>query len=496
MYLSEINLKSFQGFKRQQNIRLAPLTFIFGPNSAGKSSVIRSLLLGKQNLLRQATPDSNFPWRFAGEDVDLAGFSNTVYNHTGEFIHLGFAISLADLTEKPHKMAETIEEIKFSYRINSDELVSAFSLQYGLKTPNKSEAEKSFALKFELLEGAWVAKFENLNSSEAFSQLIDTFAPSPHQGAKTKNTNELGARRLNQALKTFAINFRDAVPRFLQDESTSNLDSEAQALYRKTDDFRILRALNNACELASALLKVEFGTIRHVGALREIPKRFTLIEKVAQRSISRTNTDISGFLSDDEARKLASKWLLKLTGKAYELRFNKLNDGANNWVGNLASLTLFDRHTKTNVGFQDVGVGLSQLLPIITNLVIKVGTNPNQIVKNKDKHNLLLIEQPELHLHPKLQGDLADLLIDTSMLKIPGGPQIVAETHSENMIMRIQKRVREGVIRPEDVAILFVDRVPGKNGGNSVIEIGLDETGELAFELPISFTDLRIQDRF
>lgn len=496
MHLSQVNLKSFQGFKRQQNIRLAPLTLIFGPNSAGKSSVIRSILLAKQNLLRLGSPDAIFPWRFVGEDVDLAGFNNTVYKHTGDSIDIGFVLSLSDNSEKKHRLTESIDEIEYNYRIDSEEQVSKFSLEYRTSDPKSIEIKKIFVLQFELLNGLWKAKFDNLESANVFGQLIDTFAPNQLSSDKDSKRNEVSARKINQTLKTFQVNFRDAVPRFLEDESNGTLNAEAKALFRTTADFRILRALNNVCQVAAELVKVEFGTIRHVGALREIPKRFTLIEKTSQRTLSRTSSDISGFLSDDEARKLASKWLLKLTGKAYELKFNRLNDGENKWVGNISSLTLFDRHTKTNVGFQDVGVGLSQLLPIITNLVIKLGTNANQLVKNKAQHNLLLIEQPELHLHPKLQGDLADLLIDTSMLKIPGGPQIVAETHSENMIMRVQKRVREGVIKPEDVAILFVDRVPGKGGGNSVIEISLDSAGELAFELPISFTDLRIQDRF
>jgi predicted ATPase len=103
----------------------------------------------------------------------------------------------------------------------------------------------------------------------------------------------------------------------------------------------------------------------------------------------------------------------------------------------------------------------------------------------------VLIEQPELHLHPRLQGDLADLFIETA-LKGEQQNTFLLETHSEALILRLLRRVREGVIKPDDIAILYVSA--GDNG-STVKHIRIDEDGDFLDRWPNGFFEETYRDR-
>lgn len=125
------------------------------------------------------------------------------------------------------------------------------------------------------------------------------------------------------------------------------------------------------------------------------------------------------------------------------------------------------------VDLTSVGVGVSQVLPVVVScLMAKNGT-------------ILLIEQPELHLHPKLQMDLADFLIACCKF----GKQIIIETHSEHIVNRIRRRIAEGDDRElEDlVGILFVEQ---SNGVTQYRSPSINKFGGLGSDWPDGFLDV------
>jgi predicted ATPase len=123
-----------------------------------------------------------------------------------------------------------------------------------------------------------------------------------------------------------------------------------------------------------------------------------------------------------------------------------------------------------------VGVGVSQVLPIVAQLAL--GSN-----------DTVLLEQPELHLHPKAQADLGDLLVESVGL----GKQVIAETHSEHLLLRVLRRIRQGTLAPGDVSVLYVD---AGDSGSSVQELRLDSRGEFLDEWPNGFFEERIDELF
>lgn len=179
----------------------------------------------------------------------------------------------------------------------------------------------------------------------------------------------------------------------------------------------------------------------------------------------------------------------------------------------LYSLQLVNKKTGVWSRFTDVGFGFSQLLPIVTLL-------------NVSKGKTIVIEQPELHLHPSMQAEMADLIINgvkqetfkDRLLKELGKylfedptaykgysknkNSVIIETHSEHLILRILRRIRETTnkqnrtrpqISPDDVSVIYIQ--PGKSGSR-VIHIPITEDGDFSCDWPDGFFEERDKELF
>ena len=129
-----------------------------------------------------------------------------------------------------------------------------------------------------------------------------------------------------------------------------------------------------------------------------------------------------------------------------------------------------------NVALPDVGFGISQLLPFIVQSLVPT----NQIIS---------IEQPEVHVHPKLQADLGDLLAET--IKESSRKRFIIETHSEHLILRLQRLIRNKLLEPEDVSVIYVSRRPE---GAKAERLHLDEDGDFIDDWPNGFFPERLRE--
>lgn len=130
--------------------------------------------------------------------------------------------------------------------------------------------------------------------------------------------------------------------------------------------------------------------------------------------------------------------------------------------------------TKDLVNIVDVGFGVSQTLPVVVALRV---AKPGQLV---------YIEQPEIHLHPRAQVAMAGLLVNAAKR----GVRVVAETHSSLLLVGVQSLVAEGVLPPEGVVLHWFRRNP-KDGSTDVISAGLDRSGAYG-DWPQDFADVEL----
>jgi len=135
--------------------------------------------------------------------------------------------------------------------------------------------------------------------------------------------------------------------------------------------------------------------------------------------------------------------------------------------------------TTDTINIADVGFGVSQVLPVLVALIF---AEPEQLV---------YLEQPELHLHPRAQAGLAQILADAA----DRGVVVIAETHSELLLLAVQSLVAEGKLSPDKVKLHWFTR--GEDGVTEVSSADLDEAGAFG-DWPEDFDDvsLKLENRY
>jgi len=113
------------------------------------------------------------------------------------------------------------------------------------------------------------------------------------------------------------------------------------------------------------------------------------------------------------------------------------------------------RGSRDWVDIPDVGFGISQVLPVLVQCFYAPAGS------------IILMEQPEIHLHPSAQSALADAMIDVINSRENGvnrNIQLIIETHSEHFLRRLQRRISEDTVSPEKVSIYFanISKTPAK----------------------------------
>lgn len=119
------------------------------------------------------------------------------------------------------------------------------------------------------------------------------------------------------------------------------------------------------------------------------------------------------------------------------------------------------------VKLTDVGFGVSQVLPVIVECFY---VRP---------HSIVIFEQPEIHLHPRVQADLADLLVDAIRAREGGQPrgcQFIIESHSEHFLRRLQRRIAEEELSQSDAALYFVHT---EGSSARIEELDVDDYGNI-----------------
>ena len=530
--ITALGLERFQGFELPQSVRLAPLTLIYGPNSGGKSSILRALRFMDQ------VANSQDGFAFNGPKISLGGFRPAVFS--GDTTRT-FKIDLShDCRDWRDTVQRRLSSRLFQDRRDRSQSVwnHSVSVSYefdaaGDGYPLVIKVMHVFAVSED--EGTAVVwddlSAENLLEVHLEFRRIDSDSDF---GYRITHIEGSGAEKLTQILLESPSRRTSAFPGdddleldfapenltlgdgwrklimedlFLLEEGTIPVRNRQGRSF--LGDQTIERAAANAFSLRYFSFLRAIGLVPetgHIGPLRTISSNFEFLSP--HETLNSDGSNILSFLASfpQEHLDTLSDWLKTMTEGRYGLQIisadigdgDSGSDGFRLTGADVTNLYLKDFHTMTHVSPANAGVGLSQVLPVLASLLMTFAQRPNgqrrsATLNMSRKDRLLLIEQPELHLHPRMQAELADVFIHAlfklSRPQDEGRAQLIVETHSEPLLLRLQKLMVRGHLRPKDVSIIYVDQFPG--GGNLAQELRMNVDGSFKDSWPLSFSELR-----
>ena len=135
----------------------------------------------------------------------------------------------------------------------------------------------------------------------------------------------------------------------------------------------------------------------------------------------------------------------------------------------------------------DVGYGVSQSLPIVVDVVSARESSPGARGRRRSNGRSFLLQQPEVHLHPRGQAELASLFIEAFK---KNNDRFLIETHSDYIIDRVRISVRKRKLKPEDVSVLYFEP---KGRAVTIHDMTLDEHGNL-LGVPLGYRDFFVKE--
>jgi hypothetical protein len=504
--LNGLILENFKAFGGRRVIPIRPLTLIFGPNSAGKSAILQALLLLKQTL---DDPDiGNVPLRLTGSLVDLGSFRDMVFRQETDRV-----CEITPLFQSADTNANGIGiRVRQHYGVRAFSPVSTMimdSMPIYIDDPAEPAALVLPGLNYLRDFGREEDKLQTSIPVKA-NRLEDYFAQIGRYGIISDydirdSLQEERERFANYTYEQFLGELDDSLPRsaiiqnfplLIRDTTPSQewppsvIDEWDQLLSGFLRDEIGIIEMPNLTALGLEMsnnLRNALQRLVYVGPIREVPERHYLFGGAVPANVGGTGQFAADILFNrpDLLERLNQSFAAFDIGYRLNVRRFREEGGAESRV---FALGLIDKRTNVQVTLRDVGFGVSQVLPVLVQSLLA----ENQVI---------MMEQPELHLHPRLQAELGDLFTRSAL----GDRRntFLLETHSEHLILRIMRRMRdtsrgtlpEGIppVRPEDVSVIFVQPTPE---GSIPLVMDLDEEGQLLTAWPNGFFEEGFHERF
>ena len=422
--LTHLQLKNFKGWKDTTPIRMAPLTVFFGTNSSGKSSIEQFLLMLKQTVDSSDRKLVIYPGD-ANTPVNLGSFEDFIFGRDPKN-KLEFSFEW----ELPKPL--TVKDRLSKFSCSGDQL--RFEAEVGMagERPTLVVNRLEYQLKQANVETmrVWVARKQGAKVEHKLEATPYVLKRYPGRGWP------LGTPR-----KFYG--FPDQIPEYFQNANfVQDFSLQMERLLQSVSYLGPLRSKGER------LYNWSGGEPESVGYSGENTVSALLAAKDRQLN-ARKNKKMRSFeqliAEKLQQLELIDKFEVRQISdhrKEYEVKVR--TPGSPLWVD-----------------LPDVGFGVSQVLPVVVQCFYAPAGS------------ILFIEQPELHLHPRAQAHLADLLIDVLASRENGEPrniQLIIETHSEHFLNRLQRRIAEAdpehPISTEQVAAYFAD----KTGSESKLE--------------------------
>jgi len=410
MYLERLCLKNFKCFP-EQHLKLSKITLLLGANSTGKSSLIYSLLAALQSDQFPIALSANGPL------VTLGDFRSISYMHRSDH-NIGIALTFGG-----HLLGTLSFNGVFSMstrtgmpQILTGELGGG-ALNLKVTKEDKYKAEWTYDVTKDPMR--------EIRESSAFKKLFQAMGEiikESKKGQKQETTSQPG-----ETEDLFAM----------PPPSGSFFFSSPAEFFKRLSAPRYIRLGPHLGSLTASLSEFQKG-FNYLGSFRLEPQRTYYQVTKGDLKVRRDGTNHIEQINDWEEKRATEFAQLKKSLRKLRLlsniRTNRLRSG------------IFEVNVRTSassvpVSLADVGFGIGQLLPIlVADLQLPKG-------------GTLAISQPEIHLHPSVQAELADYFVSRALGK---GFRYIIETHSEYFITRVRLLIAKGKIKPEDISILYL----------------------------------------
>lgn len=423
--LKSISLENYKCFKKLDNFEVKPLTVLCGINSSGKSSILKSLLMLKQSFSSFSNSNS---LSLNGDFTNNGMFSDVVYGGKGSLFNITNSFVITSNSYNTTQEKNTLKEINEIFKCSKNITFAKLDIELIIK----SQKRKIISYGDNTIDNISISLTTNLNYN-----LIFEFS---HIQDKKYNILVKGL----PSIKKGQVELLDTICYFDGLKVVNLFYGAIRPSGQKIDE--ILSAIYTVFRIIS----LQYKDIYYISPLRSAPKRRYVIEQDIE-SIGIYGEYVPQVLEKykENTGKINDTPINDLFSPKYSSIHLKTKESVNKWLEyfgiNQLNIKPTDELLRLNIGAQnilDVGFGVSQALPIIVNGVIL------------PCETTLLLEQPEVHLHPRMQMSMADLLIAISMAH----KNVIIETHSDHIINRISRRMMENEYIRNNTVIKFIDR--------------------------------------
>ncbi|MFW1765459.1 DUF3696 domain-containing protein [Acinetobacter bereziniae] len=532
--LDSIRLKNLRSLRDTGEIKLKPITILVGKNSVGKSTFLRSFPLLRQSCEKQ----KRAPILWYGKLVDFGDFNTTINRNAKknkeDNICFSFnfkkrkVLNLLGKNSNFKKIFESVDDLLLTFNLKSEDNITFLSdielnfnkrkikLEYGFFEKRDSFLKKISIDETVLFEQGFYDQFFDMKQENFLMNMEGSLTNISQYYLLDEDFILSDFRRVSfTALMCFFNNFLNKNDIFIDDEKNSILSFCAKIYknrnnFEKINDlddflinvlearknekffnfildkenvFKIFEILNldaymEAVSKIDSVLGDFYKNTRYLEPLRATAQRYYRRQELSVDEIDSKGSNIAMFLDNLNSKKQIE--LKKFVENYFGVEVRVKKDG-----GHLA-LTIYNNLLKTETNIADLGVGYSQLLPFViqlwdmSNNIEIEDRRPEYLWKYNDmdhQSKFLLIEQPELHLHPAYQIKIVDIIADLVKSHNSQRLGVLLETHSPNIVYRISELIENNVIDSNSVQILiFEDDI---NGSTEIRHASFDEDGDL-----------------
>ncbi|MGK7933279.1 MAG: AAA family ATPase [Microcystaceae cyanobacterium] len=449
--MDSIRLQHLRCLTDTGEIALKPMTILLGQNSSGKSTFLRFFPLLKQSV--EARTSGPILWY--GRLVDFGTYQEAKQKGLDEDIIFSFKFKYLFFWTPDKEPEDVYIELCLSENSSKQLTIARYLI---LKIDDKkiqinfdeNQQIESFIINninFLNLDNEELIKSEELFKTDYFFTIRQFYL------ANTNLVADDNAQRMKNS-NVFKIhkNSLSKLPEILPLIDLSELSQNQKDFFLNYISIPILELITHIDRRLSRLAQ----NVKYFEPARDTAQRYYRTQDLAVDEIDPKGQNLAMFLRNlkEEELKKFQEWTLSNFG--FELIITSSMS--------LISLNIKPKDSKDYYNIADTGFGFSQILPIITQLwfttkLLQSKTRSDNSNVNLESPVIFAIEQPELHLHPRLQGILTDVLVNS--IKVAKENEIdlrlVIETHSKVLVNRLGQLIDKGTISSDDINLVLFE---------------------------------------